>query len=72
MPDFGDLGAERTQQMIDDALAERRYQASRLAIDNPYCVACGQAIPLKRREVVPGCEYCIHCQSINEQRKGAR
>lgn len=69
MDDACDLGAERTQQMIDDALEHRRYQASRLALDNPYCMDCGVAIPLKRREALPGVECCVDCQAIRE-RKG--
>ena len=68
MPDKCDLGAERTQQMLDDALDHRRYQASRLAISNLYCDDCGCAIPLKRREALIGVECCVDCQAIREHK----
>lgn len=28
------------------------------------CHDCGITIPLKRRQVVPGCKYCITCQAL--------
>lgn len=68
MADACDLGAERAQQLNDDALAHHRYQASRLALDNPYCMDCGEAIPLKRREALPGVECCVDCQAIREHK----
>lgn len=67
MADACELGSDRAQQMLDDALEHRRYQASRLALDNPYCMDCGEAIPLKRREAVPGVECCIYCQQVRER-----
>ncbi|WP_430757376.1 TraR/DksA C4-type zinc finger protein [Pseudomonas aeruginosa] len=29
---------------------------------------CGEPIPPRRREAVPGCQTCIECQSFNERR----
>lgn len=26
------------------------------------CKECGDPIPPKRRDAVPGCEYCVECQ----------
>jgi len=66
MADFCDVGAERAQQTIDDALAARRLEASKPVIDHPYCEDCDCAIPLKRREALPGVECCVDCQAIRE------
>lgn len=32
-----------------------------------YCENCGEKIPEARRQAVPGCRYCIKCQTIMEQ-----
>lgn len=66
MADFCDVGSERTQQMIDDALAVRRAVASRPVVDHQYCESCGCGIPLKRREALPGVDTCVDCQQILE------
>jgi phage/conjugal plasmid C-4 type zinc finger TraR family protein len=33
------------------------------------CEDCGEAIPLKRKEAVPGCRKCVLCQSAAEVTK---
>lgn len=66
MADFCDVGSERTQQMIDDALAARRAVAAKPVIDHLYCESCGVAIPLKRREALPGVDTCVDCQAMLE------
>lgn len=72
MADACDLGSDRAQQLLDDALEHRRYQASRLAISNLYCDGCGCAIPLKRREALIGVECCVDCQERREASNGRR
>jgi len=72
MADVCEVGAERTQQIIDDALAARRAAAARPAIDHPYCEDCDCAIPLKRREALPGVECCVDCQNIRELKAVSR
>lgn len=66
MADFCDVGSERTQQVIDDALEARRRAAARPLIDHAYCNDCDCAIPVKRRKFVPGVETCVDCQGIRE------
>ncbi|MGY8811471.1 MAG: TraR/DksA family transcriptional regulator [Pseudomonadales bacterium] len=68
MADACDLGNDRAQQIIDDALAARRQQASRPVVDHLFCESCGVAIPPKRRELLPGVETCVHCQEILEHK----
>lgn len=70
MADFCDLGSERAQQILDDALAARARQSNKPAVDHPFCLECDAAIPLKRRELLPGVELCVDCQSIEEARRG--
>ena len=31
------------------------------------CVACGEPIPERRRQAVPGCLFCVRCQGSRER-----
>ena len=32
-----------------------------------HCENCGEPIPEARRQAVPGCRYCVKCQTEMEQ-----
>ncbi|MDG9928514.1 MULTISPECIES: TraR/DksA C4-type zinc finger protein [unclassified Pseudomonas] len=69
MADFCDLATERTDQLLEDALA--RHQRAVLAAPATsalYCEECDTAIPLARREAIPGCQTCVECQALLERR----
>ncbi len=34
-----------------------------------HCRLCGEPIPEKRREILPGVDTCFYCQSENERRQ---
>ncbi|WP_410016858.1 TraR/DksA C4-type zinc finger protein [Pseudomonas aeruginosa] len=55
-------GAERGEA----ALAARALVA--VGESAHECECCGEPIPPRRREAVPGCQTCIECQSFNERR----
>lgn len=55
-------GAER----MEAALAARALVA--VGESAHECECCGEPIPPRRREAVPGCQTCIECQSFNERR----
>ncbi|HAK2952922.1 TPA: TraR/DksA family transcriptional regulator [Salmonella enterica] len=60
----------------DQEFNERQLEAtiahSRTAItDKPslyFCRLCGEAIPERRRQLVPGVSLCIDCQTDSERR----
>ena len=33
-----------------------------------HCEECGEEIPEKRQELVPGCRLCVYCQQLAERR----
>lgn len=70
MADFADIGSERTEQLLEEALARHQRSAAAPAISATWCEDCGEAIPLLRREKVPGCQTCIDCQRIREVSRG--
>jgi phage/conjugal plasmid C-4 type zinc finger TraR family protein len=61
---------EQIDASIEDALQNvraRRPQGESLA----YCEECGEAIPVARREAVPGVRLCVACrQEADEQVRG--
>lgn len=70
MADPVDIGNERAEQHLADALARHQQASLRQAVSALWCEDCGEAIPLARREAVQGCQYCIDCQQIREVRRG--
>ena len=54
------------QDQIDDTVSDAVSAArSRLPVgeSEEWCVECGEAIPQKRREALPGVKRCVGCQS---------
>lgn len=69
MADPADLGNDRAQQQLDEAIEAHRRKAAIPAIDHPLCLDCDEPIPLKRRAVLLGVECCVDCQSLREARR---
>lgn len=59
---------EQIDSSIEDAVQRARSQLPRGA-SLLHCEECGVAIPLARREAVPGVRLCIACQTLED---GAR
>lgn len=64
-------------EIIDQAneLAERRLEMTiqnmrinHNAVSAEKCVECGDEIPMRRRELVAGCQRCADCQEEFEER----
>ena len=49
---------------VQQQLAEQRKRPSA-----EFCEECGEDIPKARRELVPGVQFCIHCQTRLERFK---
>lgn len=65
MADTADIATDRIEQLLEDRLAARvRYQGVSLT----HCVDCGDPIPQRRRENIPGVERCVTCQELEERR----
>ena len=48
------------------AALERRQRY--VGVSQTHCLECGDAIPEKRRELIPGVERCTDCQRMREAR----
>ena len=66
MTDIFDRASEREEETRADALANQSRRAGlegKTVKDSAkYCGACGDRIPLKRRQAVPGVQTCVSCQ----------
>ena len=55
------------------ANVRRKMQEQSLKPSAKECQECGDEIPEARRTLVPGVQYCVHCQQLNERsKKGLR
>jgi phage/conjugal plasmid C-4 type zinc finger TraR family protein len=54
---------ERLQQAIYNRVVYQGESATE-------CDSCGDNIPEARRQAVPGCRFCLECQSRQEVRRG--
>jgi len=61
---------EQVEATLEDALQAARQRLPK-GESSLYCVECGEDIPQKRREALPGVKYCLACQSLNEKAQSA-
>lgn len=69
MADFCDMAREREEQQLAEALARHQRAQAPAGAGSLECEDCGEAIPEKRREALPGCVTCVECQSVREARR---
>ncbi len=59
------------QDQIDDTIADAVKMARAkmpVGASETHCVDCGEPIPERRRQVIPGVRTCIDCQSARDAR----
>lgn len=71
MADVIDIANDRAQADLDAALAARIVEPVNME-SALYCQECDDQIPEKRRELVKGCQLCVHCQSLAESLNRSR
>ena len=71
MADDADRASAWEQQVRDFALrdqAQRAGFAGKTAADSAtHCRACGDAIPVERRDALPGVQMCVVCKERLER-----
>jgi len=68
---LADMASEREMSDREFALAQHRA-AHPLGDSCSHCRECGDPIPKKRRQAVPGVTLCVDCQTVEEKRNGGR
>jgi DnaK suppressor protein len=76
--DFKDIAAEQTNSQLEGVKADHaanelaQVMAARRRLgENSFgsCLACGEAIDLRRLEAMPATPYCAACQTLHEQER---
>ncbi|WP_038900930.1 TraR/DksA family transcriptional regulator [Dickeya dadantii] len=68
MPDEIDRDQEFNEQRLEEMIEQNRFKP----VSTPslhYCRLCGEPIPEKRRQTLPGVTTCTECQTIIERRQ---
>lgn len=65
MADSIDMAQERIEAEMQARLAARRHTA---LVSAEFC-ECGEPIPARRRELIPGVQTCTDCQEHAESKK---
>lgn len=66
MTDIADKATQQEQLQRELALKKQR-QAKQAS--SPYCLDCGEKIPLQRLKAVAGCVRCLDCQQLAERQQ---
>ena len=71
MVDDVDRASQREAEMLADALraqARRAGLVGKTVADSAlFCGDWASAIPVARRDAVPGCQWCVACQARRER-----
>lgn len=67
MADVADIANDQAQYLLDVALQRRAAAPVRASAE--FCEVCDDPIPLLRQQKVSGCQTCVSCQALREQRK---
>lgn len=58
---------EQIDATLDDAVAKAHSQLHS-GESAEFCIECGEAIPVARRQALPGVQLCIACQSALDKK----
>lgn len=58
---------EQIDSTVEDAVARARRNLAPGGESLRYCEECGEEIPQRRREVLPGVRLCVTCQSERDE-----
>lgn len=68
MADETDQAQENYESYLKSLIEKKRFRASS-SESLYYCRLCGERIPEKRREILPGVKICFYCQPEKEHRQ---
>ncbi|NCH71771.1 TraR/DksA family transcriptional regulator [Cronobacter dublinensis] len=62
-----DIDRDQTfnEQYLQTLIAQYRPEPS-CSPSRDFCLDCGDPIPDKRRQLIPGVRLCVHCQDARE------
>lgn len=73
MTDDVDRASEREGELLAEALYQQTRRAGlagkTVADSAEWCERCGDEVPMARRVALPGCLYCVACQTLAEKKR---
>jgi len=69
MADEIDIANDNAARILAGRIEAARGEAGRTGLGAESCDWCGEDIPMKRREAMPGCTLCFGCQAQKERLK---
>lgn len=54
---------EQIDDTVNDAVARARRELEHAGTSLTHCEECGEPIPERRRELIPGVRLCVTCQA---------
>ena len=66
--DACDRGQAAAETFLRAALADRKARCAAGGESATHCRECGEPIPEKRQEAMPGCTLCVACRQKAESR----
>lgn len=71
MADSGDYSSDYYQRLMDEVLKQRQQQREERSstLSAETCWECGDIIPDRRRQAIPGVQYCVSCQEDKEMQQ---
>ncbi len=58
---------EQIDSTVQDAVERARHQLAPAGESLTHCKECGEEIPPRRREVIPGVRLCVTCQAERDK-----
>ena len=62
---------DQIDDTVSDAVKRARAEMAAGRESAEYCEECGEPIPKKRREALPGVQTCVQCQSLRDKARRA-
>lgn len=67
MVDSVDMANQIAEELAAKNLKNTLSKIKKVSVSSSKCKSCGEEIPLARRQVVVGVEYCVDCQNEIEK-----
>ncbi|HET7313040.1 DksA/TraR family C4-type zinc finger protein [Salinisphaera sp.] len=62
---------EQIDDTVNDAVARARRELAPGGVGLTHCEECGEPIPERRRELIPGVRLCVACQAEADEAERA-
>lgn len=62
---------EQIDDTVNDAVAQARRELTHAGASATHCDECGEPVPERRRDAIPGVRLCVACQEVRDNQRHA-